>query len=134
MTPTRSTAQRTGWVGWIAYAAVMMIILGAFNAVTGLTAIFSDDIYVRGANTVVVLDVGTWGWVHLVLGVAVAVTGFSLFKGALWATVVAILLVMLNMVTQMLMLPAYPFWSMLIIVVDALVLWALLVHGDEKVR
>ena len=128
-----STPRRTGWVGWIAYAAVMMMVLGTFNAISGLTAIFADDIYVRGADNTVVFDVTTWGWVNLVLGIAVVTTGVFLLKGALWATVAGTLFVMINLLTQMLFLPAYPFWSLLIIVVDLLVLWALLVHGEEKI-
>ena len=98
-----------------------------------MTAIFADDIYVRGADNTVVFDVTTWGWVNLVLGIAVVTTGVFLLKGALWATVAGTLFVMINLLTQMLFLPAYPFWSLLIIVVDLLVLWALLVHGEEKI-
>jgi hypothetical protein len=132
---SRSTSAppRTGWVGWIAYAAVMMIVLGSFNAIQGLTAIFSDEIYVTAANRVITFDVTTWGWVHLIIGLAVVTTGVFLLRGALWATLVGTVLVMLNLLTQMLLLPAYPFWSLLIITVDLLVLWALLAHGDEKI-
>jgi hypothetical protein len=133
MSSRSTTPERTGWVGWIAYAAVMMIVLGSFNAISGLTAIFSDRIYVDAANSVIALDVTTWGWIHLLVGIGVATTGVFLLRGALWASLVGTMLVMLNLLTQMLLLPAYPFWSLLIIVIDLLVLWALLVHGEERV-
>ncbi|HWL99345.1 MAG TPA: hypothetical protein VNP20_18520 [Nocardioidaceae bacterium] len=123
----------TGWVGWIVFTAAMLLMLGVFNAVNGLAAIFADDIFVSGASAAVVFNVTTWGWVHLVLGVLAAATGVALMQGATWARAVAVGFVMLNMLTQLLFLPAYPFWSMLIIVLDVLVLWALIVHGDEQI-
>jgi hypothetical protein len=119
-------------VGWVAFAAVMMIIVGAFNALTGLVAVFTDDVYVAGARNIVVLDVTTWGWVHIALGIGLVVAGAFLAQGALWARIVATILVMINMFSQMMLLPAYPFWALVIIVVDVLVLWAIVVHGDEK--
>jgi hypothetical protein len=123
----------TGWVGWIVFTAAMLLMLGVFNAVNGLAAIFADDIFVTGASGAVIFNVATWGWVHLVLGVLAAATGVALMQGATWARAVAVGFVMLNMLTQLLFLPAYPFWSLLIIVLDVLVLWALIVHGDEQI-
>lgn len=123
----------TGWVGWIVFTAAMLLMLGVFNAVNGLAAIFADDIFVTGGSGAVIFDVTTWGWVHLVLGVLAAATGVALMQGATWARAVAVGFVMLNMLTQLLFLPAYPFWSLLIIVLDVVVLWALIVHGDEQI-
>ncbi len=123
----------TGWVGWIVFTAAMLLMLGVFNAVNGLAAIFADDIFVTGASGAVIFNVTTWGWVHLVLGVLAAATGVALMQGATWARAVAVGFVMLNMLTQLLFLPAYPFWSLLIIVLDVVVLWALIVHGDEQI-
>jgi hypothetical protein len=123
----------TGWVGWIVFTAAMLLMLGIFNAVNGLAAIFADDIFVTGAAGAVIFNVTTWGWVHLVLGVLAAATGVALMQRATWARAVAVGFVMLNMLTQLLFLPAYPFWSLLIIVLDVVVLWALIVHGDEQI-
>jgi hypothetical protein len=123
----------TGWVGWIVFTAAMLLMLGIFNAVNGLAAIFADDVFVTGSSGAVIFDVTTWGWVHLVLGVLAAATGMALMQGATWARAVAVGFVMLNMLTQLLFLPAYPFWSLLIIVLDVVVLWALIVHGGEQI-
>lgn len=135
MTASHSPTARksTGWVGWIVFTAAMLLMLGIFNAVNGLAAIFADDIFVTGAAGAVIFDVTTWGWVHLVLGALAAATGVALMQGAPWARAVAVGFVMLNMLTQLLFLPAYPFWSLLIIVLDVVVLWALIVHGDEQI-
>ena len=34
------------WSGWILFAGIMMLLIGAFNVLQGLAAIFSDDYYV----------------------------------------------------------------------------------------
>ena len=130
---TRTAPKATGWVGWILFGAIMMMVVGVFNAVDGLAAIAADDIFVTGAAGSVVLDVTTWGWVHLVVGVVVVIAGVFLLQGATWARFVAIGAVTINMTTQLLFLPAYPFWAMIIITLDVLVLWALIVHGTEEV-
>ncbi len=123
----------TGWVGWIAFGAVMIMISGFFNVVDGLAAIFSDEVFVAGDAGMVVFDLTAWGWWHTILGVVLLAAGFALFREAFWARLVAIVVVVLNAVSQVLFLPAYPMWSVLIIVIDLFVLWALIVHGEEKV-
>ena len=124
-------SQATGWVGWIAFGAVMMMMLGVLNAISGLAAIFNDSLFVAGRRGILVFDVTAWGSIHLILGLVVVLTGFALMTGAMWARVVGTGVVMLNMVTQLIFLPAYPFWGMLIIALDVLVLWAIIVHGAE---
>jgi hypothetical protein len=121
-------------VGWIAFAAIMMLVVGLFNVIDGIAAIASNKVFISGSGGAVVLDVTAWGWVHLVIGLLVAVVGYFLLQGASWATYAAIVLVIVNMLTQMMFLPAYPLWSIMIIALDSFVLWALIVHGDERVR
>jgi hypothetical protein len=124
----------TGWAGWIAFAGMLMVLNGVFNVIDGLSAVFADDVFVRGDQGTVVLNLTTWGWVHIFWGLVVAFAGVALFSSKLWARMVAIVAVMINAATQALFLPAYPAWSVLIITADVFVLWALVVHGDEEVR
>lgn len=126
---TRATP--TGWVGWVVFAGLMMLINGFMNAISGIVALAKDDVYVRGSRTTVLLDLTAFGWVHLLLGILVAVAGFFVIRGATWAIAVAVVVTSVNILTQMLMLPSYPFWSVLIIALDVLILWALVVHGKE---
>lgn len=126
-----STGRTTGWVGWIVLASVLLCISGVFNAITGLVAIFSDKIYVQGSAATVVLDVTNWGWFHLFWGVLLFVTGMALYVGQTWARATAIIVVAINMVSQLMEMPAYPLWSLVILTLDLLVIWAIIVHGDE---
>jgi len=129
---TNARPRVTGWVGWIVFAATMLLVIGTMNVVTGIAALIQDEIFLTGDAGAFVLDLTAWGWVHIAIGALLIVTGISLYSGALWATVTATVLVGLNMITQMFMLPGYPFWGIVVITLDAFVLWALLVHGDEQ--
>jgi hypothetical protein len=120
-----------GWaVGFTMFAAVMMITVGAWQALQGLIAIFENEFYVQTRNYLFEADATSWGWIHLVLGVIVAFAGFGLLSGRTWARVVGITLAALSATANFLFIP-YPFWSILIVAVNVLVIWALTAHGRE---
>ena len=128
-------ARTTAWVGWVVFAALMMMTTGFFTVVAGLAAIIGpDDAYVDTQAGLLVFDVQAWGWIHLVLGAVLLLVGGCLAAGQTWARVVGVLLVLLNLVTQFVLLPAQPWWSVIVIAIDVLVVWALVVHGDETKR
>jgi hypothetical protein len=125
----------TGWVGWVWFAAFSILAVGLFNIVAGVAAAFSPNNVLSWTNNgVAVVDVSTWGWVHIILGALLVAAALALFSGAGWARVVAIILVVLNLIAQFVSLQTTPFWSLVIIVVDLVILWALTVHGDEVER
>lgn len=114
-----------GW-GLVIFAGVMMILLGCFHAVAGLTAILKDQFFVFSpSNYLISVDVTTWGWVHLIAGVVVALAGVLVFSGALWARAIGILLAVVSAIANFLFIPYYPFWSLLMIALDIFVIWAL---------
>lgn len=121
----------TGWVGWIWFAALMLVLLGTYNLIEGLAAIFEDEIFATTSTGLLVLDLTAWGWVHAVVGALQVLVGLAMFSGATWPRVVAIILVMINAVAQLAWLNAHPVWSVIVIAMDVLVLWALVVHGAE---
>jgi hypothetical protein len=116
----------SGWaVGGIAFAGTMMTMIGVFQALSGLVAIFNDEFYVVARNYTFDLDVSAWGWIHLIVGIAVFATGLGLFARATWAGVVAIMICMLSMLANFFFIPYYPFWSILVIALNVWVIWAL---------
>jgi hypothetical protein len=130
--PSTSRTETSGWaVGVTVFAAVMMIMVGAWQALEGLIAIFENEFYVPTRNYLFEFDVTAWGWIHLVLGLIVAFAGWGLLSGQTWARVVGITLAALSATANFLFIPYYPFWSMLIIAVDIFVIWALAAHGRE---
>ena len=126
-------SDRTGWTGWVVFAGIMMMLVGILHALDGLVAIVKDQVYYTGANArlVVSVDYTTWGWVHLIVGVVVVLAGFAVLTGAMWARIVGICLACLSVVLNIAFLAAYPVWSITIIALDVLVIYALAVHGRE---
>jgi uncharacterized membrane protein len=122
----------SGWgVGFTVFAAVMMIMAGVWQALTGLIAIFENEFYVTTRNYIFQFDVTAWGWIHLVVGVVMGLTGLGLLAGQTWARVVGIVVAVLSAISNFLFIPYYPFWSILIIAADVFVIWALAAHGRD---
>jgi len=122
----------TGWTGWVVFASFMMVLLGAFQAIQGLVALFDDGFYlVRENGLVIDVDYNVWGTVHLLLGVLLLLSGAGVLTGNLAARTVGVILAGLSALANMAFIGAYPFWSILIITVDVLVIYALTVHGRE---
>ena len=122
----------SGWaVSFTVFAAVMMIMVGVWQALAGLIAIFENEFYVPTRNYLFEFDVTGWGWIHLLLGALVAFAGWGLLSGQTWARLVGITLAALSATSNFLFIPYYPFWSILIIAVDIFVIWALTAHGRQ---
>ena len=134
MSDTRYAAGRrvTGWVGWIVFAASVMMIGGVCAIISGLAGIFRDEVYFSsGGGELLVFDYTAWGWIHLIFGVCLLIVGTMLLGGSAFARVIAILLVGLNLVAQFAWINATPWWSIVMIALDLLVLYALAIHGGE---
>ncbi|MGO1287880.1 MAG: DUF7144 family membrane protein, partial [Cellulosimicrobium funkei] len=107
------SSQVTAWVGWVWFAGIVLVTIGFFNAISGLVAVFSPNSLVGVSDAgIVVLDVSTWGWIHLVIGVLLVLTGFALLSGKGWARMVAIVLVVINAIAQFTTLQVTPWWSL----------------------
>jgi hypothetical protein len=123
--------QVTGWVGWVYFASFLLILGGVFQVIMGFTALLNDQFYVLTAHNLIAFDITTWGWLHLLLGLLMVIVGISLFAGRMWARVTAIILASLNFIGQFAFIGVYPWWSIISMVLDVLVIYALTVHGDE---
>jgi hypothetical protein len=122
----------TGWTGWVAFGGLMMVMVGVFHAMAGLVALFKDSYFlVAPSGLVVNVDYTTWGWVHLVLGVIAVVAGGALLVGQMWARVVGVAFASVSAVVNLAFIAAYPIWSMIMIAIAVIVIYAIVVHGRE---
>lgn len=131
MAKKQSAGDVSNWVGWVYFAAFIMVFTGFFQMLQGLTAILKDTYYVVLPEWIVSVDVTQWGWIHLVLGAVVFCAGMALFSGKAWGRVVGVLFAGLSMLANLLFFSAYPWWSAVVIVLDLLIIYALIVHGKE---
>jgi len=122
----------TGWAGWVVFASMMMIMVGSFQAIIGLVALFDSGYYVVTENSLVVnVDYTGWGWTHLILGAVAVAAGFGLIAGQMWARVVGIAMALVSAVVNLAFMAAYPLWSITVIALDILVIYAIAMHGRE---
>lgn len=128
---TPQSSEVTGWVGWIYFASFMMMVVGGLQALSGFVALFKDDFYVVTQHSLLVFNFTAWGWIHIILGALVFAAGLAVMSGKMWGRVVGIIMVILNAIANLAFMPAYPLWSIIALVIDGLVLYALTVHGSE---
>jgi hypothetical protein len=128
--PRRRVEERQP-TGWTVFAGALLLIVGSLNALYGLAAILNDEIVIVGGQGVILADVTTWGWVHLILGSIVACSGLALFTGASAARWAAVFFTGVNAVAQIVWFPAAPLWAFLIIILDVTIIYQLTARWDE---
>ena len=107
------------------FAGVMLATLGGLQILQGLAAVLKDDVFVRGVEYTYKFDVTTWGWIHLLIGVIGVAVGLGILYRQVWATVGGLAIAVVSALSQFMFMPYYPFWSMLLIFMDIVVIWAL---------
>ena len=117
--------------GWTMFAGIMMMLIGFFHGLAGLSGIIQDDFYAVLPNYVLKFDVTTWGWIHLIGGIVIVLAGFGVFSGAVWARTVGVILAAVSALVSFAWIPLYPIWSIVLIAIDVTVIWALTVHGRD---
>lgn len=123
-TPVRDESSTTAY-GVSVFAGVLLATLATFEILQGLSAVLRDDIFVSGLNYVYEVDVTAWGWWHMLIGAVGLAVGIGILTGKRLAYVVGIGLAVVSAIGQFMFMPFYPLWSLLIIAMDVLVIWAL---------
>ena len=128
-----SDTEVTGWVGWGWFAGIILIIAGAIDVIYGFIAVFQEAsaYFVVTEGDLFLLNLQGWGWWHVIIGAVVILVGIALFGGAMWARVIAIILASINGIGHIFLLPVQPWWSLIAITLNVLVIFALTVHGRE---
>ena len=120
-----------GRAGAVAFAAVLLVIVGLFHAIQGVVAIASDDFYTKTDEYIFQFSLSTWGWTHLVLGALTLSAGAGLFFGYTWARIIAVLAAGASMVGNFAWLPHHPVWGLSLMALDVFVIWAVVMHGRD---
>ncbi len=122
-------AARKG-TGWVGFAGFMLILAGIFNFIDGIVAIRNANYL---APHLVFGSLNAWGWTVLIIGIIVFLTGLFVLTGSLIASFIGILVALLSAIGQLLFLGTYPVWSIIMIAMDVLVIYALVVYGGRPV-
>ncbi len=130
-TTPRAATQTTGWTGWIAFAAFVMIISGTLTGVMGFLAVINNNWTLWNNNGAPYGSPYGWGWWSIFVGIVVVSIGAALLRGSMFARTVAVLVATASLLTHFLTLYVTPLWSLIVITIDILVIWAVIVHGKE---
>lgn len=132
MSSSPTASGTSAWTGWAAFAGVIILISGIFTLLQGLVILLGPQAsYVVADGSLFLFDLTGWGWWHIAVGALLTLTAFALFSGAVWARVVAVVLAVISAAGQLLVLPVQPWWSVIVIAIDVLVIYALTTHGHE---
>jgi hypothetical protein len=123
--PRRERETSTGAYGVSVFAGVILVTLASFQILEGLSAVLKDDLYVAGLKYAYAIDLTTWGWIHLVIGVIGVAVGIGILAGQAWGHILGIAFAVISALSQFMFLPFYPFWALLLIGMNILVIWAL---------
>ncbi len=122
----------SGWaVGWAGFAGVMLIIIGIFDIIQGLVALFNDEFYVITREWVFEFDITAWGWIQLIVGIILIASGIGIFSGNVAGRTVGVIVAGLAAIANFAWLPYFPVWSIIVITICIAVIWALTAHGRD---
>jgi len=124
-------AGRVAATGIVIFVAVMLAINGIWGIFVGIAAIAKGEFFVLGPNYVYEFSAVGWGWIHLILGILVLIVAVALLMGKEWARWPTVVLAGLQAIAQFFFLPYYPWWALLIIALDVIIIWALLTYHPE---
>jgi hypothetical protein len=121
-------------LGWMIFAWVMLLTAGVMNIVQGVTALAKTSFWTDYGAVYVTGDLRTWGWILLIWGIVILIGAASVYRGGQFGRWIGIFAAALNMIMQLVFIPAYPFWALTIMVLDVLVIYALAVYGGGELE
>ena len=111
--------------GPITFAGAMLVITGVLQIFIAIPALLYDKLYVGTAQYVFAFDLAAWGWIQLITAIAAVGAGYGALRGLAWARIVGIAVAGIGMVAEFAFIPHFPLWSVLVIAIDVVIIWAL---------
>ncbi len=130
MSLSSSRAENPWAIGITVFAAAMLLLAGAAQFFLGLAGVINDEVFTKLGGYIFRFDSTVWGWIHMILGVFFILIGWFVLRAATWAIWTAIGLAVLNGVLNFMWLPSQPFWGIVLIAIDVLIIWALATTGQ----
>jgi hypothetical protein len=119
------------WTGWVAFAGILMIIGGCLQGIYGVLAIVNDTWIVWTNTATMYLDISQWGWIHLIWGVIMVLAGLGVLSGNIFARLLGVVLAAIAAIVNFMFIPVYPLWSIVVVVISIVVIYALVAHGKD---
>ena len=121
-------AQSLPGAGWLGFAGIMLVLVGFFNVINGLSAI-SGSRYTL--NQLLFANLDAWGWFFLIWGDLQICAGFAILGGAAWGAIVGIVSAFFNAIAQLSWINVNAWWAVIAIAIDVMIIYGLLVYGGR---
>jgi hypothetical protein len=122
------------WSGWIAFAGLLMIVIGSLDFFAGLVGIINDRYYAISRDQMVLIhSTSSWGWITLIWGIVIVLAGFGLLAGSGWARWFTIVVGFITFFVNLGWVgnTRYPLWTLTVLILNGVVLYALMVHWSD---
>jgi hypothetical protein len=118
-------------VGWILFATTMFAIAASLNVIWGIAAVSNSKFFVANA-TFILSDLNTWGWIAIAFGALELLAAVSIWRGGAFGRWFGIIAAGLGALAAMMMIPAYPLWSLTLVGITVLVIFGLAMYGGDR--
>ncbi|GAA2409313.1 hypothetical protein GCM10010191_17360 [Actinomadura vinacea] len=119
--------------GWLTFAGIIGLVVGAFNVIDGIVALFKPDYFLVSGDEILIFNWTAWGWIWLVVGIIQIAVGAGVLAGHSWARVAGVVMAAIAAIGQLMFLTAYPVWSVIVIAMCVLLIYALTAPPTKSV-
>jgi hypothetical protein len=105
-------------------AGALLFTTAVLTVLQGIQALVDHRPLIIGSNYVYKFNATGWGWIHIATGIALGIVAIGLIAGAVWARITAIVMACISIVVMFMWLPYYPMWSVIVIALDVIIIWA----------
>lgn len=126
-TPSRKAHGGSTWAtGGAMFAGVLLFVDGVLGVLNGVVALARDNVFTLNGSYTYQFTLTSWGWIHLVVGAVLVLTGLGIISGASWARVLGVGMAAVSIVANFMWLPYQPVWAVIAIAIGVFVIWSLL--------
>ncbi len=117
--------------GWIVFAWIMLLVAGIMAVINGIVALSRASFFTATGAHYVFTDLRTWGWVALIMGIVTIIAAGSVWRGGAFGRWFGIIIAGIGVIVQLSWIPIEPFWALVIMLLDILVIYGLAVYGGR---
>ena len=103
------------WGGWAAVGAILMMVVGVFQIISGIWGLFNDQWIVQGYNGYFIVDVTGLAVWYICIGAVLLLGGLAVVQGSAFGRIVGVVAASLGIISQLFQLPVHPIWSIILI-------------------
>jgi hypothetical protein len=114
--------------GWVTFGGFLFFVVGIFHVIDGISALSKAHVY---HDYGLFANIRFWGVVMLIIGGIGIWAGYAILQRQELGRMIGIILAGAGILAQLMFLSANETWALIMVAMWIIVLYALIVHGDE---